>query len=409
MMGKIISFQCAFLLPCLLVLLPPCLLVTLPPCSHGSCGGSPGAERIGQQLYSAARLSHLCSRSPRWKAVTEAEKERLGLASEDATSFWMAWEDFVLQFTDISINHLINTSLFSFSKTWSESSARGSWSRPERAGGCLNHPATFLSNPQYRFDVAGRGEEEVVVQLTQREELGLTRAERGRLVVGLHLVRVEANRLYRLHQRLVDTFSATSDYIRSRHVFLRSRLPPGRYLLLPTTFEPGQQASFLLRLFSPRGRLEPLLLDQPPSACLLACLRPRATLVTRVTVKGASKLDKGVVGSVDAYAAVLCEGERWCSVPVKDSLHPDWEFAVLCYRRRPERPVVVQVWSSGVLSDRFLGQAVLEQQEAEVGDNPFGEEVAKGQRRLQLCGRKGEAGPEGTVDVLIGELDGLFT
>jgi hypothetical protein len=32
----------------------------------------------------------------------------------------MSWEDFCEQFTDLSINHLINTSVFSFSKTWKE-------------------------------------------------------------------------------------------------------------------------------------------------------------------------------------------------------------------------------------------------------------------------------------------------
>ena len=32
----------------------------------------------------------------------------------------MPWDDFVSEFTDLSINHLINTSIFSFSKTWKE-------------------------------------------------------------------------------------------------------------------------------------------------------------------------------------------------------------------------------------------------------------------------------------------------
>ena len=62
----------------------------------------------------------------------------------------MPWDDFVVQFTDLSITHLINTSLLSFSKTWRESTAMGRWSRPSRVGGCLNHTATFLDNPQYR-------------------------------------------------------------------------------------------------------------------------------------------------------------------------------------------------------------------------------------------------------------------
>ena len=62
----------------------------------------------------------------------------------------MPWDDFVVQFTDLSITHLINTSLLSFSKTWREFTAQSRWSRPARAGGCLNHTATFLDNPQYR-------------------------------------------------------------------------------------------------------------------------------------------------------------------------------------------------------------------------------------------------------------------
>ena len=62
------------------------------------------------------------------------------------------------------------------------------------AGGCLNHPNTFLANPQIRFDVPGKEEEEVVVQLSQKEDTELTRVERDKLVIGFHLMRVESNR-----------------------------------------------------------------------------------------------------------------------------------------------------------------------------------------------------------------------
>ena len=78
----------------------------------------------------------------------------------------MPFEDFVFHFTDVSLTHLINTSLFSFSKTWKEFKVTSSWSKAGgRAGGCLNHPATFLSNPQLRFDL--RSKEEVIIQLSQ--------------------------------------------------------------------------------------------------------------------------------------------------------------------------------------------------------------------------------------------------
>jgi calpain-5 len=67
----------------------------------------------------------------------------------------MPFDDFLSQFSEMSICRLINTSVFSFAKTWKESCTFGSWIRGEsvktnRAGGCLNHLDTFLQNPQYR-------------------------------------------------------------------------------------------------------------------------------------------------------------------------------------------------------------------------------------------------------------------
>ena len=205
----------------------------------------------------------------------------------------MAWEDFVLQFTDLSINHLINTSLFSFSKTWREVSIEGRWARPDRAGGCLNHPATFLSNPQYCFTIPGKEEEEVVLQLSQREEQDLTRVEREKLVIGFHLVAVEANREYRLHQRVQEADSGTSDYIRYAPIFTLATLSPA--LQVPACLPPPLPASRPLHhpphnlLARPGGQLPPppllfrSLLDLPPApplpshalpALLWPCLPP---------------------------------------------------------------------------------------------------------------------------------------
>ena len=42
----------------------------------------------------------------------------------------------------------------------------------------------------------------------------------------------------------------SSVYINSRCVFLRQDLKEGRYVIIPTTFDPGMQGNFLLRLFT---------------------------------------------------------------------------------------------------------------------------------------------------------------
>lgn len=68
----------------------------------------------------------------------------------------MTFDDFLTNFTDLILCHLINTSYLSFHKTWEEAVLRGSWRRHDepllsRAGGCVNNKNTFLQNPQVRF------------------------------------------------------------------------------------------------------------------------------------------------------------------------------------------------------------------------------------------------------------------
>ena len=53
---------------------------------------------------------------------------------------------------------------------------------------------------------------------------------------------------YKTRRSLVN-----SQYTNSRQVSLRSRFQPGSYLLLPTTYEPGVETSFIFRIFSQRA------------------------------------------------------------------------------------------------------------------------------------------------------------
>lgn len=62
------------------------------------------------------------------------------------------------------------------------------------------------------------------------------------------LCKVEENRKYRVH-RIHDAV-ATSDYIRTRGIFLREQLKEGRYVIIPTTFKPDETGEFLLRIFT---------------------------------------------------------------------------------------------------------------------------------------------------------------
>lgn len=68
----------------------------------------------------------------------------------------MTFDDFTANFTDLILCRLINTSYFSFHKTWEEVTMRGSWRRHDdpllnQAGGCVNNKQSFLQNPQVLF------------------------------------------------------------------------------------------------------------------------------------------------------------------------------------------------------------------------------------------------------------------
>ena len=67
-------------------------------------------------------------------------------------------------------------------------------------------------------------------------------------ITNLFAWQVEVNRQYRVHR--VHEAVATSDYIKTRSIFLREQLPRGRYVVVPTTFRPLETGDFLLRLFS---------------------------------------------------------------------------------------------------------------------------------------------------------------
>lgn len=159
----------------------------------------------------------------------------------------MEFSDFLHYFDEVSICRTINTSLLSIRKTWSESEVFGRWSLPNRAGGCVNFKGTFCDNPQYLFEIVHdpEKEDEILINLDQRSLRSLGKSN---LTIGFMIMKVEDNRKYRLHQPKQKTASST--FINSRSVFLRQSLPNGRYIIIPTTFDPAIESEFLLRIYS---------------------------------------------------------------------------------------------------------------------------------------------------------------
>ncbi|KAF2974937.1 hypothetical protein EK904_007030, partial [Melospiza melodia maxima] len=329
--------------------------------------------RLGHGLLSffkSEKLDMIRMRNPwgereseEWQKVSKSEREKMGMTVEDDGEFWMTFEDFCKYFTDIIKCRLINTSYLSIHKTWEEAVLHGAWTRSSdplknRSGGCINHKDTFLQNPQYVFDVK-KAEDEVLISIQQKPKRTSRKEGKGEnLAIGFDIHKVELNRNYRMHT--LQQKVASSIYINSRSVFLRTDLKEGRYVIIPTTFDPGHEGEFLLRIFTdvPSDCRE-LTLDEPPHTCWSGmCGYPQ--VVSQIHVLAAAGLkNQDSQGGADPYVIIKCEGQKVRSPVQKNTVSPEFDVKGLFYRKKPGQPIIVQIWNHNLISDEFLGQVVL--------------------------------------------------
>ncbi|KAM4699406.1 calpain-5 [Discoglossus pictus] len=301
--------------------------------------------------------------SEEWQRVSKGEREKLGMTVDDDGEFWMTFEDFCKQYTDLIMCRLINTSYLSIHKTWEEAVTRGAWTKHEdplrnRSGGCLNYKATYLQNPQFVFDVK-KPEDEVLVCLQQKTKRTTKKdGKTENLAIGFEIHKVELNRKYRMHT--LQAKVASSVYINSRSVFLRTEMNEGRYVIVPTTFEPGLTGEFLIRVFTdvPSNFCE-LTVDEPPRTCWSGmCGYPQ--LVSQVHVVSATGLkQQDSDGGADPYVIISCEGSKVQSPVLKDTISPKFDVKGVFYRKKPAQPILIQVWNHNVIKDEFMGQVAL--------------------------------------------------
>ncbi|XP_037544043.1 calpain-5 [Nematolebias whitei] len=303
--------------------------------------------------------------SEEWAKVGDTERSNLGITVEDDGEFWMDFTDWCKFFTDADICRVINTSVISIHKTWNEVVHFGSWTKNEepllnRCGGCANHKQTFLQNPQYLFDVS-KESDEVLISLQQKDMKVHRKYGQGEnLTIGFSVFRVELNRKYRLHDILTQENVATSTYINARTVFMRCMLTQGRYVIIPTTFKPLTLGDFMLRVFTDvDSGCRELTEDKPKVKCWSSIFGyPQA--VTHVYVHGAEGLEKqDRTGGADPYVIISCEGRSVKSTIHNNTLEPEFKTSGVFYRKKPTKPITVEVWNRNAVKDEFMGQVLL--------------------------------------------------
>ncbi|XP_026196779.1 calpain-3b isoform X1 [Anabas testudineus] len=203
--------------------------------------------------------------SKEWSTISTADRDNLKKQTVEASEFWMSFDDFKRNFTKLELCNLTPDALQGDERnTWTVSVNEGRWVRGSSAGGCRNFPDTFWTNPQYRLQLYEEDDDPedgevvctVVVALMQKGR----RMQRHKgvkfLTIGFSIYEVPKEMCGQNQHLQKDFFLYTASkakcktYINLREVTERFRLPPGEYVIIPTTFEPHQDGEFILRVFS---------------------------------------------------------------------------------------------------------------------------------------------------------------
>uniref|UniRef100_A0A8C1DFK8 Calpain 2, (m/II) large subunit a n=1 Tax=Cyprinus carpio carpio TaxID=630221 RepID=A0A8C1DFK8_CYPCA len=197
--------------------------------------------------------------SSEWNAVDPSERENV--KSEDG-EFWMSFSEFVRQYSRLEICTLTPDTLTSDSVNhWSACKFDGTWRRGSTAGGCRNHPYTFWMNPQFKIKLEEEDDDpdddevgcSVVIGLIQKNRRKLRKSGEDMHTIGYAIYEFHGQKDIHLDKNyfLTHAQKARSEtFINLREVSTRFKLPPGEYLIVPSTFEPHKNGDFCVRVFS---------------------------------------------------------------------------------------------------------------------------------------------------------------
>ncbi|XP_036402095.1 calpain-2 catalytic subunit-like [Megalops cyprinoides] len=202
--------------------------------------------------------------SREWDQILPEEKAKLNSVVDDG-EFWMSYSDFVRNFSRLEICNLTPDTLSSDEVgRWNSYQFEGMWRVGSTAGGCRNHPATFCSNPQFAIKLEDVDDDPLtedgctfLVGLMQKDGRKERRFGRDLNTIGFAIYKVPDEYKGRTNIHLGPDVLLRQRSVAMSHTFINMReicdrfcLPPGDYVIIPSTFEPHKKGSFVLRVFS---------------------------------------------------------------------------------------------------------------------------------------------------------------
>ncbi|XP_072130559.1 calpain-9-like isoform X2 [Mobula birostris] len=205
--------------------------------------------------------------SAEWSQVSEQHRP-LKVHLEDG-EFWMSIEDFKKHFSCVEICHLSLDLLSNPDgklKPWVQMIYEGRWIRGFSAGGNLHYKDKYYwMNPQFKLTLLEEDDDSedaevsctflVVLMQKHRRRIQLTGV--NFLYIGFDIFQGDPAKAFLTFEDLQRTapLLSTKEHRNTSEVTLRGRLPPGHYIIIPSTANPNEEGEFLLRVFTEKGNL----------------------------------------------------------------------------------------------------------------------------------------------------------
>ncbi|UMM25914.1 hypothetical protein L5515_005533 [Caenorhabditis briggsae] len=208
--------------------------------------------------------------SREWRNVPDSVKQDMGLKFDHDGEFWMSFEDYMRNFEKMEICNLgpdvmdevyQMTGVKAAGMVWAANNHDGAWIRNQTAGGCRNYINTFANNPQFRVQLTDSDPDDddelctvifAVMQKYRRnlKQDGLDNVPIGFAVYDMNNAGGSRGRLSKQFFAANKSAMRSAAFINLREMTGRFRVPPGNYVIVPSTFEPNEEAEFMLRVYT---------------------------------------------------------------------------------------------------------------------------------------------------------------
>ncbi|XP_042565614.1 calpain-1 catalytic subunit-like [Clupea harengus] len=201
-------------------------------------------------------------KSNSWQSVSPEDRTKC-LSIRDDGEFWMSMEDFCSSYADMDICCLSPDFLDGSSEChWTSKFHDGRWVAGTTAGGCMNYRESFWTNPQYHIKLdavddecaSEQGPNNMLVSLMQKPDKR-NRQLVSNLHIGFSVFSVPPEYKGKRGKLPAEFFmrnpvASTKNHMDAREVMEFFRLVPGEYIIVPSTFNPNETASFILTILS---------------------------------------------------------------------------------------------------------------------------------------------------------------